>query len=64
MLIARLAGHCALGGPPRLTAPERHAWHLAQSVWHPDEAIATLLEATAWQMNAVARSDQRKLCTR
>jgi DNA-binding CsgD family transcriptional regulator len=25
--------------------PERRAWHLAQSVWHPDEDIAGMLEA-------------------
>lgn len=27
------------------TRPERRAWHLAQSVWHPDEGIAAMLEA-------------------
>ena len=30
-----------------LTRPERRAWHLAQSVWHPDEDIAAMLEAAA-----------------
>jgi DNA-binding CsgD family transcriptional regulator len=35
-----------------LTAyPERRAWHLAQSVWHPDEGIAALLEAVGREAN-------------
>jgi hypothetical protein len=44
---ALLLASAALGA-----RPERRAWHLAQSVWHPDEDIAAMMEATARAVGA------------
>jgi len=44
----RAAAHCQLAGALD-DQPDRRAWHLAAAALHPDEHVASLLEATATQ---------------